>query len=365
MRSDFYNLLKERKRSFSTTDVIANKIFDWTEETNASEAAQILREDERFTDLRRFHFALAEWEVEEREMVTDLIVKVLRQANHPLSSTKIGDDIQNFRSITPTSMSSILRQHKAVEDYGFGFYGLKEWKNKYKEFLVSSCEYVNRAVSRSKPPLTFGDLCRKLEIAETGTLADKLWRTLRALPKLRFKSDSQLPETTLVHTNWRFERAIQTVLAQAERPLSAYEIQWELNKVFGATFDEKKLDFIKSSLENDELFVRNSQGAFLLNEQIDQDDPEADLLRQACLEILKEENAVLSADDLLEKLEAEDLTSDNLSSEILAVLLRGDANFQEIGMNLFRAKNDSFNKMAKNSGNDVRPLWRSGKILTV
>ncbi len=337
LRNDFFKLLKENNRSFSTSEVISRKLFSWAEIINSSEAAEILREDNRFTDLGRFHFALAEWDVEEREMVTDLVIRVLQQVNRPLTSTAIGDRIQNFRSITPTSMSSILQQHTAVEDYGFGFYGLKEWKDEHKEFLASSREYVNRAVSRSAPPLTFGDLCRKLEVAENGDLADKLWRVLRALPKLRFKSDNQSPETILVHTNWRFERAIQKVLAQAERPLSAYEIQWELNKTFGKTFDDKKLDAIKDSLQNDDLFVRNPQGTFLLNEQIDQDDLDADSLREACFEILKEENAVLSADDLLEKLEAEDFANEKLSAEMLAVLLRGDANFEEIGMNLFRA----------------------------
>ena len=337
MRNDFFKLLKENNRSFSTSDVIGRKLFSWAEIVNSSEAAEILREDNRFTDLGRFHFALAEWDVEEREMVTDLIVKVLRQVNHPLNSTDIGGKIQNFRSITPTSMSSILQQHKAVEDYGYGFYGLKEWNDARREFLVSNKAFVNRAIARSEPPLTFGDLCRKLEIAENETLADKLWRTLRALPKLRFKPNNQSPETTLIHTNWRFERAVQKVLAQAERPLSAYEIQWELGRIFGVTFDEKKLDSIKNCLENDELFVRNSQGEFLLNEQLDESNLDAELLRQVCLEILKEENAVLSTDDLLEKLAAEDLVSDNLSAEMLAVLLRGDASFQEIGMNLFRA----------------------------
>ncbi|MGI9035121.1 MAG: hypothetical protein ACR2GD_03670, partial [Pyrinomonadaceae bacterium] len=79
-------------------------------------------------------------------------------------------------------------------------------------------------------------------------------------------------------------------------------------------------------------------GAFLLNEQLEQSDFDADSLRQSCLEILKEENAVLSADDLLEKLEAEDLAGEEISAEMLAVILRGDTNFEELGMNLFRAK---------------------------
>ncbi len=121
LRTDFFKLLKENNRSFSTSDVIGRKLFSWAEIVNSSEATEILREDNRFTDLGRFHFALAEWDVEEREMVTDLVVRVLRQVSRPLTSTAIGDRIQNFRSITPTSMSSILRQHAAVEDYGFGF----------------------------------------------------------------------------------------------------------------------------------------------------------------------------------------------------------------------------------------------------
>ncbi len=126
-------------------------------------------------------------------------------------------------------------------------------------------------------------------------------------------------------------------MAQAARPLSAYEIQWELGRIFSATFDEKNLDAIKNCLQNDELFVRNPQGEFLLNEQIDREELDTDSLRQACLEILNEENSVLSADDLLEKLEAEAIANENLSAEMLAVLLRGDAGFEEIGMNLFRA----------------------------
>jgi hypothetical protein len=338
LRDDFFKLLKENNRSFSTSEIISRKLFSWAEIANSSETAAILREDERFTDLGRFHFALAEWDVAEREMVTDLIVRVLKKANHPLTSTAIGDGIQNFRSITPTSMSSILRQHEAVKDYGFGFYGLKEWKDEYKQLLVSNREYVNRAVSRSAPPLTFGDLCRKLEIAETETLADKLWRTLRALPKLKFKPNIQSPETFLIHTNWRFERAIQKILAQAARPLSPYEIQWESSRIFGKTFEEKTLDAIKNCLQNTDLFVRNPQGAYLLDEQLDESDLDAESLREACFEILKEENAPLSTDDLLEKLAAEDLTSDKLSAEMLAVILRGDALFEEIGMNLFRVK---------------------------
>ena len=338
LRDDFYNLLKERKRPFSTTDVIANKIFSWAAETNASEAAQILREDERFTDLRRFHFALAEWQMEERGYLRDLVVRVLEGAGNPLTATEMLEDMQETRSVAATSLPTILSQTEDLKSYGFGFYGLKIWGDKAREFLLSNRNYINRLVSRSEPPLTFGDLCRKLEIGESENSADKLWRTLRALPKVRFKPNSQSPDTILVHTNWRFERAIRKILAQAGQPLSAYEIQWESNRVFGKTFDEKNLEQIKSCLQNDELFARNPQGAFLLNEQIEQSDLDADLLRQSCLEILKEENAVLSADDLLEKLEAEDLIGDELSAEMLAVLLRGDATFEEIGMNLFRAK---------------------------
>jgi hypothetical protein len=338
MRDDFYKLLNERKRPFSTTEVVTEKIFDWAFQTNASEAAQILREDKRFTDLRRFHFALAEWQMQERGFLRDSIILTLEQAGHPLTATELLEELQKTRSVTATTLSTILNQTEEVQVLGYGFYGLRIWGDATREFLLSNRVFVHRVVSRCEPPLTFSDLCRKLEVGENEFLAERLWRTLQTSPKIKIKPNNQSPEAVLVHTNWRFERAIQKVLAQAERPLSVYEIQWELSRIFGATFDDKKLDQIRNCLQTGELFVSNPQGAFLLNEQIDGDEIGAGWIRFACQEILKEATAVLSADDLLEELEAEEIVDDNLSAEMLAVILRGDAAFEEIGMNLFRTK---------------------------
>ncbi len=338
LRNDFYNLLQQHKRPFSTTEVVGNEMFDWATQTNSTEAAQILREDERFADLHRFHFALAEWEIEERGYLRDLLIEILDRTGHPLTGMEILEQMQKVRSVAPTSLPTILSQNENVRNVGAGFYGLKKWGNKIQNYLVSSRKFVNRAISRCKPPLTFGDLCRKLEIAETGMLADKLWRTLQSLPKVRLKPNKQSPDTYLAHEKWRFEKAIQAVLEQAVRPLSIYEIQWELERIFGKTFDEKGLDAIKNCLLNNSLFVRNPAGEFLLNSQIEQHEFDGDLIRQECSEILSEGKGVLSADDLLEKLEAEDFEMKNISSEMLAALLRGDENFEEIGTNLFRSK---------------------------
>lgn len=330
LRNDFFNLLKKNNRPFSTTEVVSEKMFDWAEQVNAGEAAQILREDERFTDLRRFHFALAEWEIEERGFLRDLFIEILKRTGHPLTAAEILEQAQKSRSVAATSLPTVLTQTEEIQGFGFGFYGLKIWGNKSHDFLLSNSTFINRFISRSKPPLTFGDLCRKLEIAETGNSADKLWQNVRTLPRVKVKPKDNIPETILVHINWRFERAIQKVLAQDEQPLSIYEIQWELNKMFDTTFDDKKLDSIKTCLQNNEMFVRDPNGAFMLNEQIDLTEFDAEWLQYACLEILKEENAMLSADDLLEKLETKDISDENISSEMLAVILSCNTRFKEI-----------------------------------
>lgn len=337
LRNDFFDLLKENNRSFSTTEVVAEKLFDWTDHTNAIEAAQILREDLRFKDLRRFHFALAEWEIEERGTLRNLFIEILEHAGHPLTSTEILEQAQKYRSVAATSLPTVLSQTEEIKTFGCGFYGLKIWEEKSRDFLLKNRLYINRFVSRWEPPLTFGDLCQKLGIAEIRNLTDQLWQTLRALPKIKIKSKEKTPETILVHMNWRLERAIQKVLAQDESPLSSHEIQWELNKLFGTTFSDRKLNTIINCLQNNEMFVRNPQGEYMLDEQLDLAVFDTEWLRYACIEILTEENAMLSADDLLEKLEAEELANENISGDMLATILRGDISFNEIGTNMFMA----------------------------
>ncbi|HEX8198564.1 MAG TPA: DNA-directed RNA polymerase subunit alpha C-terminal domain-containing protein [Pyrinomonadaceae bacterium] len=200
-KNDFYHLLKQNQRTYSTIEVIASRLFHWTKLTNSSELAQILREDERFKDLGRFNFALDEWQIEEREQIKDLTVKILEQANHPLTSTEIGERILQFRSASLTSLPNFLRNHEKVKACGFGFYGLKEWQNDFTDFFVGNQKAINAMIKQGQS-LAFGDLCEQIGIAPTDELADKLWQTLKAMPKMRIKSADKSPDAIIKRVKW-------------------------------------------------------------------------------------------------------------------------------------------------------------------
>lgn len=201
LQDDFYELLKNENRPVSTTEVLAKKLFDWTMQTTASEATEILREDERFKDLGRFLFALAGWQIEEREPVKDLIVKILLEANKPLTATEISERIQKLRSITASSMSTILRGHAEIKTFGFGYYGLKA-KGDYREFFATDQKFLKRLVKESAP-ITFGELCEKLNLNAGDELAEKMWQTLRTIVKLRFAPDYPSAETLITYHLWQ------------------------------------------------------------------------------------------------------------------------------------------------------------------
>ncbi len=58
---DCEKLLRREKRPMATYDIIGNRRFDWTGQTNSHELACLLGEDERFVHLGRFLYGLAEW----------------------------------------------------------------------------------------------------------------------------------------------------------------------------------------------------------------------------------------------------------------------------------------------------------------
>ena len=95
-KTDFEKLLTREGRPVSTPDVIRNQEFDWLNQTNSYEIACILRADNRFIDFGKFLFALAEWGIQERDYVKDLIPRILEQgqtkrsAPAPTDSTGAG-----------------------------------------------------------------------------------------------------------------------------------------------------------------------------------------------------------------------------------------------------------------------------------
>lgn len=338
VRSDFAQLLKDENRPISTSEICNEERFNWTRLANAYEIAQVLREDHRFVDLGRFLFGLTTWGIDERAHVNDLIPKVLNRIGHPMTAAEVSKELMRFRSVTATSMSAFLQKSGDIRDYGFGYYGLKMWGDDATSFLVSEAPFVNRIIARSAPPFTFGALCKMLDITADSRLADRLWRTIQYLPKVRVDSETQTAGTLLSHKSWSLERALYTVLGRADQPLPAYEIQWKLNECFDSTFSDRSLTQIENCLGRSSLFVRNASGEYLLNMHVEDYALDVGSIRQTCLEVLSSCNEVVGCDDLLERIGAEGIEDETLSPSILAALLRGDEVFEEVGTNRFRAR---------------------------
>ncbi len=335
-RSDFREMLTQASRPISTAEVVNNHRFVWTAQTNAYELACILREDARLIDLGKFLFALAEWGIEEREYIRDLIPKVLAKAGGPLTATQVFERLQQLRSSSPTSITRQLRSHAEVRDYGFGHYGLKAWGDSVKASIVADAALIERIVRRAVPPLAFFRLCEILDVPTSGPLADNLWHTCSALPEILRIPDKHSETTRIIHRMCRLERALVATAREVNRPLPLYELVWDLNERFGQLFNDKSREDIRRCLEQSHLFLRNAAGQFILDIHLEQFGLDADDIRRACAEVLSQSNEIVGCEDLLERLEASGKSWEELSPDILASLLRDDAVFQEIGRDRFR-----------------------------
>ncbi len=203
LRADVFKLLKDENRPVSTREMLKRNRFPWASQTNVHEVAHILREDDRFVDLGRFLFALKSWGLQEREHIKDLIPQALKQAGHPMTATEILKELRRKRSVGRATISAVIRHHEGVKHYGFGYYGLKSWKDMDKSFYVSQPLLVRRIILNTKPPLTFGSLCEKLKIPSKGRLASQLWETISSLRRVKTKPEVQAPETLLIHKTWK------------------------------------------------------------------------------------------------------------------------------------------------------------------
>lgn len=181
---DFFRLLLERQRPVSTTEVINTNLFEWTKQTTSSEMAEILRHDTRFKDLGRFLFSLSEWEIEEREPVKELIVRVLKETDNALTANEIATRIHQYRSVSTTGFSTVLREHKDVQSFPFGYYGLKS-KGNYREFFATNKNFLKRLIKHTSP-IPFNDLCQRLDIDVNEELASKMWNTLKTMTDISF-----------------------------------------------------------------------------------------------------------------------------------------------------------------------------------
>jgi len=338
VKADFIQMLKKANCPVSTHYFLNEWRDKWGTATNSYELAQILREDEQFVNLGRKLFALADWGVEERPYIKDLVTKILTDSGHLMTTTEIFERLKSFRSVSGGVTAKVLRGHPLVRDYGFGHFGLRSWNEAPKSEIVSSTVVVERIIRRADPPLTMKCLCEIVNIPANGQLAAKLWETCRLLKLVIRKPDKCSPETVLLHKKCSLERALVAIARQTDRPLPVYEIQWELNKYFGYLFGKRSLDEIKRCLGYSPMFVRDAEDNFILEVHLDRMGFDTAGIRDACFGILSQANEIVGCEDLLERLEAEGEGINDLSPEILAAMLRGGDEFEEVGRSRFRAK---------------------------
>ncbi len=205
VRNDVHKMLKDENRPVSTREMLKRGRFSWGVQSNVHEIAHILREDPRFVDLGRFLFALKDWGLQEREHIKDLIPQALKDANHPMTATEILKELRRKRSVGRATISAVIRHHEGVKHFGFGYYGLKHWKEVDKSFYVTQPLLVRRMILNAKPGLTFGGLCEKLKIPNKGKLANQLWDTIISLRRVKTEPNEQGDNTLLIHKTWKRE----------------------------------------------------------------------------------------------------------------------------------------------------------------
>jgi hypothetical protein len=334
----FEMLLKFQNRPLSTVEASDQQLIKGFEQAGSYEIAQILREDNRFTDLGRRLFALTEWGVLEREHIKDLLPRVFEKANRVLTAEEIFERLSRLRSVSPYSISNYLQKHSDIRSFGFGYFGLKSWNGLHKEVIFRDRSAIERAVRRATPPMRFATLCDNLGISANGVQAEILWKTCAGSSKLRRAPEKQSPETLLLHKSVSLEQSLATIARAMQHPAPAYELQWDLNAKFGEIFAHIGLNEIEERLARSKLFLQNNAGEFLLDESVDLGDFDPEALRGASVKSLSESHDIAGCDELIDRLEVQGFELDDLSADMLASILRGAKGLQEVGHQRFRAR---------------------------
>jgi hypothetical protein len=338
LRERFVQLLRKENRPISTIEVCDKQSIALPSGVKSYELAEILREDARLIDLGRRLFGLAKWGVEEREHIKDLLPKILAEADRPLTVPEIYDRLTKLRSAAPTAVSIALRTHPKIARLEFEHYGLRSWGDSRNDFFVAKRSIVERVVRHADPPITFAELCKVFKIPAEGPDADLLWKTCTASKRLRRAPDRRGENTLLMHNAVSLEQALASIARTLARPAHAYELEWELRAKFGELFENVRLQRIEKRLDNSQRFLRNADGAFFLDADLDLGDFDVSAIRAAVVKLMREEREILSSDDLLERLESQGFDLEEMTRGMLASVLRGSEELEEVGRERFRAK---------------------------
>jgi hypothetical protein len=338
IRNAFAKFLNTQNRPVSTTEAVSLSEMAGLKIENAYEMAAILREDSRFVDLGRHLFGLAKWGKQEREFVKDLLPGIFTEANRVLTVEQTLEKLTRLRSVSPYSIGDLLKNHPAIHSFGFGYYGLKNWGNKERNVILADRGTVERAVRRAPKPVSFQTLCQTFSIEATGEQADLLWKSCAGSAKLRRAPDQQGPDTLLLHKSVSLEQSLANISRILQRPMPAYELEWELKSRYGDLFDSFGLKKIEQRLEQSEWFLRDSAGMFFLDEDFNNEDFDPEAIRAAVTKSLAESMDIAGCDELIERLELLGFELDDLSEDMLASILRGAVGLQEVADQRFRAR---------------------------
>ena len=338
LRDQFAKLLQAENRPISTIEVIDRRKIIGFDDANSYEMAQIIREDPRFIDLGRRLFALRDWGIQEREYVKDLLPKVFAEAKHVLTVQQTVDRLTRLRSVSPYSIGNILQKHPNIRSFGFGYFGLVNWGTAETEVILKDRTAIERAVRRATPPITFQALCDKFGVSFDSPGGALLWKTCARSPKLRRAPDKHSAETMLLHKSVSLEQALATIARGLQRPAPAYELEWELSGKFGEIFANIGLTQIEERLTRSARFLRNAAGEFLLDVDFDLENFDVGTLRAASIKSLSESHDIAGCDQLIDRLEQQGFDVDELSADMLASILRGAKELQEVAHQRFRAR---------------------------
>jgi Sigma-70, region 4/Bacterial RNA polymerase, alpha chain C terminal domain len=338
LRAQFVELLQKENRPISSIEVCEKRSIPLPKLINSYELAEILREDTHLVDLGRRLFGLAKWGVEEREHIKDLLPQILAQADRPLTVSELYERLTKFRSATPTGLSNVLREHPRIVRLGFEHYGLRRWGDSRKDFFVTKRSIVEKAVRRTDPPITFSELCNIFGIPAQGRSADILWKSCAGSEKLRRAPDRRAEDTLLMHKVVSLEQALASIVRTVARPMHSYELEWELRARFGELFPKIKLRQIEERLDKSQRFVRNVDGTFVLDADLDFGEFDINAIRAVAAELTRRHREILSSDELLERLESEGFDLQGMTRGMLTSVLRGSEELEQVGQERFRAK---------------------------
>lgn len=338
IQKSFSQILRIQNRPVSTTEAIGMPEMAAFNIVNAYEMAAIIREDKRFVDLGRHLFGLEEWGIQEREFVKNLLPGIFEQANRVLTVEQTLEKLTRLRSVSASSIAHHLQKHPEIHSFGFGYYGLKNWGASKRNVILANRGTVERAVRRAPKPASFQTLCQTFSIEATGEQADLLWKTCAGSAKLRRAPDQQGPDTLLLHKSVSLEQSLANISRVLQRPVPAYELEWELKSRYGDLFASIGLKEIEQRLAQSEWFLRDSAGMFFLDEDFNNEDFDPEAIRAAVTKSLAESMDIAGCDELIERLELLGFELDDLSEDMLASILRGAVGLQEVAHQRFRAR---------------------------